>query len=91
MSFAMEGLPGSYGLEIWWLVGYLAPLAQAVPILLFFWAIARASVIQTMLMDYLTPIIAVVAGVIILDKRLQSGILLGGALVLVGVLVTDRA
>ena len=91
MSFGMEGLPDSYGLEIWWLVAYLALLAQAVPFFLIFWAIARASVIQTMLMAYLTPIIAVVAGVIILDEQLQSGILLGGALILVGVLVTDRA
>ncbi len=43
------------------------------------------------LAGYVVPVIAIVAGVVFLGEELQPGIVLGGLLIFIGVLVTDRA
>ena len=37
------------------------------------------------------PLIALVGGVLLLDEQIQPGMLIGGALILAGVILTDRA
>jgi drug/metabolite transporter (DMT)-like permease len=43
------------------------------------------------LSGYIVPLISLLGGVILLDERIELGIVAGGALILVGVVLTDQA
>jgi drug/metabolite transporter (DMT)-like permease len=70
---------------------YLTLVGSVTPFLLFYWALRHVSSTKASLIGYLVPPVALIAGVVVLDERLQLGIVLGGALILVGVVFTDRA
>jgi drug/metabolite transporter (DMT)-like permease len=53
--------------------------------------LSRVSSTQASLVGYIVPLVALVAGVVILDERLQVGIAAGGVLILIGVVLTDRS
>lgn len=86
-----EGLPGSISLWGWTLIVYLAVIGSIVPFLLFFWLLKRVAVTRASLIGYVVPLIALIAGIVLLDEKLQAGIALGGVLILGGVILTDRA
>lgn len=86
-----EGLPGSISLWGWTLIVYLAVIGSIVPFLLFFWLLKRVAVTRASLIGYVVPLVALIAGIVLLDEKLQAGIAVGGALILVGVILTDRA
>lgn len=86
-----EGLPGSISLWGWTLIGYLTVIGSIVPFLLFFWLLKRVAVTRASLIGYIVPLIALVAGIVLLDEKLQVGIAVGGLLILGGVILTDRA
>jgi drug/metabolite transporter (DMT)-like permease len=48
-------------------------------------------VTKASLVGYIVPLVALVAGIVLIDEQLQIGILVGGVLILVGVVVTDRS
>jgi len=90
-AFAVEG-PSSPGtLKAWTLMTYLGFFGQFMPFVIFYRLLQRVSATYASMVGYVVPLIAVTTGVIVLDERLQPGILLGGALILAGVLVADRA
>jgi drug/metabolite transporter (DMT)-like permease len=86
-----EGLPGSISPWGWTLIGYLAVIGSIVPFLLFFWLIKNVPATKASLIGYVVPLVALVAGIVLLDEELQVGIAVGGVLILTGVVLTDRA
>ncbi len=68
----------------------LAVWASAIPIWLYFRLIAHARAVTVSLVAYLTPAVAVVLGVLVLDERLEPTAAVGLAIVLAGVAVVTR-
>ena len=75
---------------LWGLFVYLGIVATVVPFVVFFWTLRHASATLASLSGYLVPLIAAGAGVLLLDERLQPGLVWGGLLILLGVMVTDQ-
>ncbi len=91
MMLVYEGLPGSISVWGWALIVYLTVVGSIVPFLLFFWLLKHVAVTRASLVGYVVPLVALVAGIVLLDEKLQAGIAVGGLLILVGVVLTDRA
>lgn len=90
VMLVIEGLPGSITTWGWMLLIWMSVVGSIVPFLLFFWLLEHVTATKASLVGYIVPIIALVAGIVLLDERLQAGIAIGGALILIGVVVTDR-
>jgi drug/metabolite transporter (DMT)-like permease len=88
---AVEGGPRVEPAAAWGALGYMALMSSLVPMLLYYWLYTKVSATYASLAGYIIPPIAIVAGVLVLDERLEPGILLGGVLIFVGVLLADRA
>jgi drug/metabolite transporter (DMT)-like permease len=89
--FVAEGPPGSVSVAAWGMLVYMGVACTFMPFLLYYWLLRRVSATYASMAGYVVPIIAVVAGLVFLDERLQPGIVAGGLLILAGVLVTDRS
>ncbi len=74
---------------------YLLMMSGAVATALPFWAILRlselASAAKTSLVAYLVPLVGVTGSVVLLEEPLTSGLVIGGTLILVGVVIAERA
>lgn len=88
---AWEGVPAGISILGWSLIVYLTVFGSVVPFLLFYWVLQRASSTKASLVGYVVPLVALVGGILVLDEQLQVGIAVGGVLILVGVVVTDRS
>lgn len=86
-----EGVPPAVSGHSWLLLGYMGVFATVVPFILYYWMLRSVSATFASIAGYLIPPIAVVAGMVFLDERLQRGLVVGGALILLGVVITDRA
>jgi drug/metabolite transporter (DMT)-like permease len=89
-TIPIEGTPGGQSVGGWLLIAYLALFSSVAPFLLYYWLLRRVSTTKASLIGYLVPIVAVITGVVFLDEQVQGGIVAGGALILAGVIVTDR-
>ena len=86
-----EGWPTDTTVEGWGLIVYMGLAATFIPFVLFFWMLRYTTITQASLVGYLVPIIAVIAGVVLVNERLEPGIIAGGILILAGVIIADRA
>ena len=86
-----EGIPESISAWGWTLIVYLTVIGSIVPFLLFFWLLQHVSSTKASLIGYVVPLVALISGIVLLDEKLQTGIAVGGVLILVGVVLTDRA
>lgn len=86
-----EGVPTGITTTGWLVLVALALGSSLMPFLLFYWVLQRASATMASLSAYVVPLISLIAGVILLDERVQIGIAAGGALILLGVVLTDMA
>ena len=86
-----EGIPHDISAWGWTLLVYLTLAGSVLPFLLFYWVLQRASSTKASLVGYLVPIVALVGGIVLLDERLQAGLVVGGLAILAGVVLTDRA
>jgi len=86
----LEGVPGSQTGEAWALMSYMALASTFLPFMLFYWMLRHVSATYASMVGYVVPVIAVTAGVVFLDERVGVGIALGGLLILIGVVITDR-
>lgn len=86
----VEGMP--WGITTWGyvLVAYLTVMGSVVPFLLFYWLLRHFTATQASLMAYVVPLVSLFAGIQLLDEQLQLGIGIGGVLILIGVIWTDR-
>ena len=86
-----EGLPDSLTAPGWALVLYMAVASTFLPFYLYYRLIESAPVTTVSLVGYLVPLVSLVAGVVLLGEQIESGIAIGGALILAGMVITDRA
>ena len=70
---------------------YLAVFGTVVTFLLYFWALERLPVTHIALIAYLTPVVAILIGVLWLGESMTPRVLLGAAVVIAGVVVAGRA
>ena len=86
---AVDGLP-RLDARAWGILAYLAIGSTVVPIMLFYWVLQRNSAAQTALVGYIVPIVAVVAGVVLLSERVGAGLIAGGLAIMTGVVIADH-
>ena len=91
ITLAVEGGPPTVTGRAWLLLGYMALASTVLPMVLYYWLLRTVTVTYAALVGYVIPVVAITAGVVLLDEQLQPGIIVGGILILIGVLVTDRA
>lgn len=90
LTLAIEGAPTDVT-QLGWVFMVTAGLTATVtPFLIFFWIIQHVSATNVSLTGYMVPVITLVAGLILLDEELQLGIVVGGLLVAVGMVLSDR-
>ncbi len=86
-----EGWPSAISTWGWLLILYLTILGSVLPFLLFYWLLTHVTSTKASLVGYVVPLVALIAGVVLIDEQIQAGIIGGGLLILVGVVLTDRA
>jgi drug/metabolite transporter (DMT)-like permease len=87
----VEGMPSGITTWGWTMIIYLTAFGSLLPTLLFYWVLQQSSSTRAAMVGYVVPLIALVAGIVLLDEKLQLGLALGGALILAGIVLTDRA
>lgn len=91
LMLVVDGLPTDVSAAGWALVLFLAGASSFLPFLLFYWLLQNASVTTASLSGYIVPLVSLLGGIVLLDERLQLGIVVGGTLILIGVVLTDQA
>lgn len=87
----VEGLPAHISTWGWTMIAYMTVMGTIVPTMLFYWLLQRVSSTKASLVGYVIPLIALVGGVALLDEKIQIGIIAGGLLILVGVVLANKA
>jgi probable blue pigment (indigoidine) exporter len=87
----LEGAPTSLTGTAWSLILFMAVFSTFLPFYLFYRLLQTVPATTVSLVGYVVPLVALVGGVILLDERIETGILIGGALILTGMIITDRA
>jgi probable blue pigment (indigoidine) exporter len=91
LTLRLEGTPPSLSGTAWSLVLFMAVFSTFLPFYLFYRLLQTVPATTVALVGYVTPLVALIGGVILLDERIEVGILIGGALILAGMIMTDRA
>ncbi|MDE3058171.1 MAG: EamA family transporter [Bacteroidota bacterium] len=68
---------------------YLGIFGTVVTFVSYFWLLKRVEAVILSLTSFITPVIAVILGVIILSEELSSRVLIGAAIVLAGILLAN--
>ena len=64
---------------------YLALVGSVIAFLLYYWLVLNIDVTKSMLIALVTPVVAVILGMIILDEEIGWRTLIGGAMIIVGI------
>jgi drug/metabolite transporter (DMT)-like permease len=64
---------------------YLAVVGSVVAFLLYYWLMQNMDVTKTMLISLVTPVVAVILGMLVLDEQLSWRTLVGGAMIMAGI------
>jgi len=91
LTAVFEGWPSEITAIGWLLVVYLALVGSVLPFLTYYWVLKHVSVTRAQIIAYLVPLVALSAGIVVLDERLDIGIAVGGSLILLGVIITGAA
>ncbi len=91
VTAVFEGWPSEITTLGWLLVAYLALVGSVLPFLMYYWVLKHVTVTSAQIIAYLVPLVALTAGIIVLDEKLEIGIAVGGALILLGVVITGAA
>jgi drug/metabolite transporter (DMT)-like permease len=78
------------GWEGWLGLAYMSVFASVVAYLIYYWALRHMAASRLAAFSYLMPLLATVLGILLLGERITANLLVGGALVLVGVWLTER-
>ena len=89
VALALDGAPLGHSPTGLLAILYSGTIGMFLPLSLYYFLIRHVPVVFSSVTSYLIPLVAVMAGVVVLNERVQPGILLGGALVLSGVVITD--
>lgn len=74
----------------WWGLAYMVVMGSVLAYLLFAFALAELTPSRAAAFNYLQPLIAISLGVWMLGEKVTSGLTAGGALILVGLYLTER-
>lgn len=86
-----DGAPVGVTALGWTFIVLAGLLSTAIPFILFYEAMQHVTALQASLTGYIIPIFAVLLGAVWLDERVGPALIAGGALIFVGVVLTDRA
>ncbi|MFZ0493112.1 MAG: DMT family transporter [Acidimicrobiia bacterium] len=75
----------------WSLLAYMATLGTVLPYLGFLWVVRHTTATRASLVGYLVPLVSLAAGALLLAEQLNLIIGLAAGLILVGVVIVDRA
>jgi drug/metabolite transporter (DMT)-like permease len=64
---------------------YLAIVGSVIAFLLYYWLVLNMDVTNSMLIALVTPVVAVILGMIVLDEEIGWRTLLGGAMIILGI------
>jgi drug/metabolite transporter (DMT)-like permease len=64
---------------------YLALVGSVIAFLLYYWLVLNMDVTKSMLIALVTPVVAVILGMIVLDEEIGWRTLLGGAMIMIGI------
>lgn len=72
---------------------YLAVVGSVIAFLFYYWLVRNMDVTKSMLIALVTPVVAVILGMIVLDEEIGWRTLVGGAMIMmgIGVIVVRRA
>lgn len=84
-----EGIPANPSGTGWLSLIYIGVIGTFMPVALYYWLLRHVTVTYSTIIGYVVPFVAVVVGIVALDEQLQPGIILGGALIFAGVVITD--
>ncbi len=91
-SFLFEGVqPATVSSTGWWILVALAFGSTLLPFVATLYSAKHVTATVTSLTGYIAPLVGVIGGVVILGEVLTTGILIGGALTLLGVIVVGSA
>lgn len=86
-----RGVPLSFGQVSLFAILYLAVVGSVFGFLALYWLFTRMEVTKTSLFTFITPIVAVFLGWLLLGERVDATVALGGSLILAGVVLVNRA
>jgi drug/metabolite transporter (DMT)-like permease len=86
-----EGIPGSVSAPGWALILYMAIASTFLPFYLYYRLLESMPATTVSLVGYLVPLVSLIGGVLLLGEQVEAGIVIGGALILIGMVTTDRA
>ena len=81
---------GAVGTSGWLSLLYMALFSSAAAYLIYYWALRQISATRAATLSYLQPVLATLLGVLFLAEHLAPRLLVGGAIVLVGVYLAER-
>jgi len=64
---------------------YLALVGSVIAFLLYYWLVLNIDVTKSMLIALVTPVVAVILGMIVLDEQIGWRTLIGGAMIMLGI------
>ena len=64
---------------------YLAVVGSVIAFVLYYWLVNRIDVTKSMLIALVTPVVAVILGMLVLDEEIGWRTLIGGAMILTGI------
>ena len=81
----------SYSADTWLAWAYLVIFGSMVAFTAYVWLLGNAPISLVATYAYVNPVVAVLLGALILDEPVTASILLGGAVIVVGVAVVITA
>ncbi len=69
---------------------YMAAFSSVVCYLIYYYALRRISASRVAAFSYLQPLLAILMAVAILDERITAAVVAGGAIIFIGVFVTEH-
>ena len=75
---------------VWWSLAYMIIFGSVAPYLIYAFALTELAASRVSAFSYLQPVIATALGIWLLAERLTARAVVGGALILLGVYLTER-
>jgi O-acetylserine/cysteine efflux transporter len=64
---------------------YLAVVGSVIAFLLYYWLVQKIDVTKSMLIALVTPVVAVILGMMVLNEEIGWRTLIGGAMIMIGI------
>lgn len=86
-GFALEGNPLRHRWTLMAVISlfYLAIVGSVIAFMLYYWLVLNMDVTKTMLIALVTPVVAVLLGMIVLKEEIGWRTLIGGAMIILGI------